>query len=206
MSLTEPGVPFTAPPAVPHLCGIGIPQGWTVFPSGEEPIGSVSRGGQLVDELSADQYALWLLLLQPKQHQQALETGARLGLSRPESDLAVLRQLDLVVDFTPSGPLEVHVGRLRAVPTAISLGNSAEQPDLYAIGHRLEQPEIAVGALEMALWTCFNGAWSLQDVVVEVAERFSLPGVALGRAVTALVFQAMTARIMLLDAPAPVIK
>lgn len=182
---------------------VGIPQGLIVDQESGEIAGAVRRGGELVS-LEQAEYEMWTTLLTPLTLDAALEVASIRSWSGPESIIARLGELNLLVPIDPGQAMNGTLSRLRPIPLGCGLGNMGGESMQFEIQNAtLSRPSpILLDVVSVMFWWEFDGISTLDEAVALVTSR--VPGLSLHQANTIaaqLVFVLMVNRALYLDSP-----
>jgi hypothetical protein len=195
------------PVADPVYVAVGIPNGVVCTAgsaAGDEAIGAVRRGGEMVFVDLAD-YQAWTLLLAPLRASAGARAIAASAADSFTRSVERLTALGLVVAITSWESAVTAFRGLRPLPLGFAMGNTPGDPNRFTLQSATisDDSPLVVNPLENFIWSGFDGRGSLESVVADVAGR--LPGLdpqAVLSAATELVFKLMKARLLYLDAEA----
>ena len=183
---------------VPHYVAVGVPLGFFVDPDSGERGSFLSFEGEIVGNLSVEEYALWLSFFHPQQKTRSLEVGRELYDRDVGSELAKGVANGYLMEFTPYTELNETTERLRPIPRGVGMGN-LNDPLLFEITNQTGNLAMIFNALGIAVWNNLNGMRSLRSAISLAADQSGQsPGV-LEVAATELVCVGMAAGMLFLD-------
>jgi hypothetical protein len=159
------------------MISVGVPQG--VIAREDDPTSSrtcLVRDRQRVSELTPEAFALWALLAVPRAPAEFAAAAAEvLAAGAIDQALAQLQAEGLVATFERGRTWEAASKRLRVIPTAYGVGNSAEDPSRYRIQAPRDNLTLSVDVCSFWNWLSWDGTATVYGSASDVAADLSLP-------------------------------
>lgn len=183
---------------IPYWLSVGLPKGFNLGLRTGRREGAVLLGGDLVQEMTSEEYQCWATMLVPKTSEQMNDIRAQLGPSADQV-LGNLTEQGLIRPITPGEVLSDGIGRLRPIPIGVGIGNLDDDPGTFLVGEWPAKPVMSIDGLGQVLWLRMDGKLSLQQVSDSTASWLDLDTEDLERGATKLVVHLMGARLLYLD-------
>lgn len=157
--------------------GIGLPMGNEIIKTNtSRPLrAGIRRGGQWISA-PLEAWNLWVQTLYPQSLQNLKTWGLSNNFKNIDESVEDMEELGLVVRWDKNtGASTDMLCRLRVIPLAMGMGNSADHPDQFEIASTTARSLLlTVDLVDYSLWSFFDGYTSLYDACVNTARHLGI--------------------------------
>jgi len=159
------------------VIAVGVPQGLNVFEN--EPTTHtaclIRSAGRFVS-LTPEALIVWIAALVPRSASELAGLAqAEMSNDKVNDILAFLYSSDLLARFDGSASWIDWSKRLRVIPMAVGLGNSADDITRYRVRAPLNDNFLEVDAYSYWNWLFWDGTETVYDCGVQLADQLAAP-------------------------------